>query len=180
MTPCDDEEECDVSQVVYADSVVSLKIETFSIPEVFAATHSLNRYKSIWPQIIKVHCTRNFRQAIDEAAGLDEYLRPVDAVVAFESGGLLLLLEREGEQALAAFWTAQVAQATVRVFPGCSATLLLWSISRSSWVTPALKDVAQQESLRAVAKSMGRDAAGVMEQLEPRLQRAGSKSARAV
>ncbi|OLQ07951.1 hypothetical protein AK812_SmicGene8572 [Symbiodinium microadriaticum] len=165
MTPCDDEEECDVSQVVYADSVVSLKIETFSIPEVFAATHSLNRYKSIWPQIIKVHCTRNFRQAIDEAAGLDEYLRPVDAVVAFESGGLLLLLEREGEQALAAFWTAQVAQATVRVFPGCSATLLLWSISRSSWVTPALKDVAQQESLRAVAKSMGRDAAGVMEQL---------------
>lgn len=165
MTPCDDEEECDVSQVVYADSVVSLKIETFSIPEVFAATHSLNRYKSIWPQIIKVHCTRNFRQAIDEAAGLDEYLRPVDAVVAFESGGLLLLSEREGEQALVAFWTAQVAQATVRVFPGCSATLLLWSISRSSWVTPALKDVAQQESLRAVAKSMGRDAAGVMEQL---------------
>ena len=201
MTPYH-EEEWDVSQVVHADSVVSLKIETFSIPDVFAATHSLNRYKSIWPKVIKVYCTRNFRQAINEAAGLDEYLRPVDAVVAFESGGLLLLSEREGEQALVAFWTAQVAQATRP--RACFVNMPLWRKGFSSQPAgllpnvadvprvlcdpPALvslqvfmgdtsfKDVAQQESLRALATSMGRDAAGVMKQLEPRLQRARSKS----
>ncbi|CAE7206919.1 unnamed protein product [Symbiodinium necroappetens] len=190
MTPYH-EEEWDVSQVVHADSVVSLKIETFSIPDVFAATRSLNRYKSIWPKVIKVYCTRNFRQAINEAAGLDEYLRPVDAVVAFESGGLLLLSEREGEQALVAFWTAQVAQATRP--RACFVNMPLWRKGFSSQPAGLLpnvagvprvlcdppvlvslqvfmgdtsfKDVAQQESLRALATSMGRDAAGVMKQL---------------
>ena len=79
--------------MVQAESVASLKIETFGMPDPFVATHSLNRCTTIWPKTIKVYCT-----AINEVAGLDDYLRPLDAVVAFESG------EREGEKALAAFF----------------------------------------------------------------------------
>ncbi|PNH10973.1 hypothetical protein TSOC_002217 [Tetrabaena socialis] len=63
-----------------------------------------------------VYCTRNFWLAVFTPAatdnGMNEYLRPVDAVLVFPgSGELLLLSEREAEQLLARMRAAQGSSA---------------------------------------------------------------------
>ena len=58
---------------------------------------------------LTVFCTGNFWRVMARMEGqnLDDYLRPVDAILVFENESLLLLSEREADRVLRAFATAK-------------------------------------------------------------------------
>ncbi|KXZ49831.1 hypothetical protein GPECTOR_19g282 [Gonium pectorale] len=76
----------------------------------------------------QVYCTANFLYAtsgVPAGAALNEYLRPVDALLLYPSGQVLLLSEREADRLLALVWPQHVgAGGGGSAGPRCSLRLL--------------------------------------------------------
>lgn len=98
----------DLSKLPCAKSIKDLPSKVLTLPKIFASTVSLKGIH--FPPYLRIFATENFHQTIlgHQNLNLDDYLRPVDAVIVFpESNELLLLSEREADLALEAFWTAK-------------------------------------------------------------------------
>lgn len=107
------EEDWETSKLPVSRSIKDLGIKVVTLPTMFASTVSLKGIKA-WPDPA-VFATENFHKTVlgHQKLNLDDYLRPVDAVVLFPaSGELLLLSEREADSALDAFWKLTSASST--------------------------------------------------------------------
>lgn len=100
------EEDWNTAQLPISRSIRDLGIEVVTLLTIFGSTVSLKGIKA-WPNTA-IFATKNFHQTIlmhKKRLNLDDYLRPVDALVVFPaSGEVLLLSEREADSALEAFW----------------------------------------------------------------------------
>ena len=104
------EDDWNTSKLPVSKSIKDLGINVVTLPTMLASTVSLKGIKA-WPDSA-VFATENFYRTVlgHRNLNLDDYLRPVDAVVLFPaSGELLLLSEREADLALDAFWNSKPA-----------------------------------------------------------------------
>ena len=98
----------DTSQLPIAMNIQALGINVLDVPTMFASTVALKGIRAWSGQ--HLFATENFYHTVigHQRLNMDDYLRPVDAVVAFpDSGEILLLSDREADLALDAFWKAK-------------------------------------------------------------------------
>ena len=102
------EEDWEISRLLSASNTGALGIEVLNVPMMLASTMRLQTIKA-WPDRA-IFATKNFHHALKTTKhrfNLDDYLRPVDALIVFpKSHEVLLLSEREADFALDLFRTA--------------------------------------------------------------------------
>jgi hypothetical protein len=97
------EADWDYSQALVISGPEELPITILRLDDVTRRTHQLRDLRIQWP--VRVCCTENFVRTVQANVDLDDFLRPVDVAVVFETGEWLLLSEREADAILSLFWS---------------------------------------------------------------------------
>eukprot|EP00434_Breviolum_minutum_P034401 symbB.v1.2.030448.t1/scaffold3429.1/size56941/4 len=136
MTPRQ-EHDWDTSLLWRASCIGDLPVEVMSLAKICQSTDILKEIDP-WPEA-KIFCTRNFHLTIKEEVNMDDYLRPVDAIMVLGNGELLLVSDREADALLQEFWTQKSNVSEVEM--GKSNTLVNFALWRKDFAVLARKGI---------------------------------------
>jgi hypothetical protein len=101
--------------------------------------HALLQKDAIaWPS--EIFCTANFAIAIEASGPVTNHLRPLDSIVAFSNGEVLLISERESDCLLSMLQTTRTA--TTELLGTASSNEFGWRFSLWNWSYFRLQSIA--------------------------------------